>query len=182
MTFPTSLATQATRQKRAPNIASIAWPDLMRADESFSEVALQFLEQADLFRIVELLQKLEESIVKGSEALLKLDLQGIEDGTREQLQLLQEFAEVRPQLAHALAARSSAKSSPETAQQGTADARLVKAAALRVIHATRLQLALLARAQRKLRVVAHMLAGPGACYPPPSHGAARVAGSDSCRA
>ena len=180
MTFPTSPATQPTQPKKAPNIASIVWPDRMRANQSVGGVALQFLEQAEMFRIVELLEKLEESIVRGCGALLKLDLEGIENGTREQLQLLQQFAEVRPWLAEAVGA--SAKSSSEIAEQGTADARRLKVAALRVIHATRVQLALLARAQRKLRVVAHMLAGPGACYLPPSHGAARVAGSDSCRA
>jgi hypothetical protein len=152
----------------------------VRENESFSGVVRQFLDQADLFRALDLLQKLEESIVRGCEAMLKLDLEGIENGTREQLHLLQEFAGVGPQFAKA--ARSPAKSSSETAEQGAADARLVKAAALRVIHATRLQLALLARAQRKLRVLAHMLAGPGACYLPPSRGEARVAGSDSCRA
>jgi hypothetical protein len=100
--------------------------------------------------------ELEASLQASRKALLALDLAAIERGTSEQAGLIREFAallrqsgeNVRPGLSAGTPERR------ETFQQN----------AQRILEAARLQAALLARAQRKLRVLANMLAGPSVIY------------------
>jgi hypothetical protein len=95
------------------------------------------------------LRELEASLLASRRALLALDLGAIERGTREQAGLIREFdALLRPGL------------SAETPERQEA----FRQSAQRILEASRLQAALLVRAQRKLRVLANMLAGPSASY------------------
>jgi hypothetical protein len=113
--------------------------------------------------------KLEASLVGSHKALLALDLAGIEQRTVEQIGLLEEFATIwRPR-------ERSREPEHEHKHEHENDAldRAVRALELekelrrrgkRILDAVRLQAALLARAQGKLRVLANMLAGPSADY------------------
>jgi hypothetical protein len=102
--------------------------------------------QASLFALIE---RLQASLERDARALLALDLTRIRQETAEQAimsgELKSKLAQLQPPQAH----------SRELAQK-----------ARRVLEASRLQLALLARSQRKLRVMANMLAGPSADYGP----------------
>ena len=105
-----------------------------------------------------LLGQLEMSLARKREALVKLDLYGMAQGTREQFELLQEIRK-----------RNMAE------LPSGADRAEIKAAAKRILAATRLQAALLARGRGKLRMLANMLAGPGNFYPMPRLQASQAA-------
>lgn len=109
---------------------------------------------------------LESSLEGGRKALLALDLSGLGARTQEQILLCHELAAVLEQAGRegdALPGRlESAKG------LGTLPLQLeeVQMMAKHIVSAVRLQCALLARSRTKLRVMANMLAGPGAAYGP----------------
>src|SRR5229473_6116524 len=127
-------------------------------------------EQADalLWARVTLMSELEASLHGGRKALLALDLPGIERGTNEQAGLIREFEALlkRDMLTPALE-----KQPGEEAKAGLIAAspeleEKLRRSVCRILETARLQTALLARAQRKLRVLANMLAGPSVIYGP----------------
>jgi len=109
------------------------------------------------------LAKLDVSLGASRKALLALDRPAIEQRTREQIALIKELAVALD--AAKLPADATAESSNQPLRfvacglQGELQDR-----AVRVRHAARLQLALLARAQRKLRALANGLAGSHTTY------------------
>ncbi len=125
-----------------------------------------------------LLTQLEASLQRSREALLAMDLSGIERGTFEQATLAREVAaSLRtrvPLPASGSLLRQKARPGPafcETAldaglEEGRLQGELFRSAH-RILQASRLQAALLARARGKLRVLANVLAGPSALYGPP---------------
>jgi hypothetical protein len=95
------------------------------------------------------LSELESSLLGSRKALLELDLAAIERGTIEQAGLIREFdVLLRPGLS---------AGTPELQ-------KTFRQSAQRILEASRLQAAVLVREQRKLRVLANMLAGPGVSY------------------
>jgi hypothetical protein len=139
--------------------------------------------------ILAILAKLDVSVVGSQKALLALDPEAIERRTREQIALTNE-----------LASSLDAANLPANAKAGFSNQAFPGAAcglqkelrnrAMRVRDAARLQLALLARAQRKLRVIANVLAGREAIYGNPlsplhtvfSARSTRMGESGPCRA
>ncbi len=127
------------------------------------------------------LRELESSILASNQALLARDLPGIERLNYEQAGLLQSLDVFL-------------SASPQTRNPELAAA--LNAAAKRVLQLTRIQQALLARAQRWLIILTNLSAGTGASYRPPSHprapsaagpygksvGAERAKESEPCRA
>ena len=100
---------------------------------------------------LERLQLLLQSLERSQTALLALHLDGIQRGTREQSELLQKCTE----MAGHVAARKSTSLEGELRQYRQ-----------KVGQAARLQLALLSRAQSKLRILSRALAGREAFYRP----------------
>jgi hypothetical protein len=98
-----------------------------------------------------LLRELALSLAASQAALVALDLVGIEQGTREQIELSH-------QLAKDIAVKDGV---PES---GLAMTLEMTQAENEVRQALRLHAALLARVQIKLRVLANMLAGPSVNY------------------
>ena len=94
----------------------------------------------------------------------RLDLPGIEQHTSEQTRLHREleilWSQNGPSQDSALASDSKPFEPAWVAELGPAQ--------LRVLQLGRVQAALLVRAQRRLRMLSHLLAGPGAGYAPPS--------------
>ena len=128
------------------------------------------LEQADalLWARVALMSELEASLHGSRKALLALDLPGIEHGTNEQAGLIREFEALlkRDTLMPALERQPGEEAkagliagSPELEEK-------LRRSVCRTLEAARLQTALLARAQCRLRVLANMLAGPSVIYGP----------------
>jgi hypothetical protein len=117
---------------------------------------------------LKLLRELEASLRGSRQALLALDLAGIEQGTREQVGLvreLQRFPEPLmkmpgPGLRNETQG-TGASERPAWSREMAAEVRHSEQA---VLQAARVQAALLARAQRKLRILANMLAGPSLNY------------------
>jgi hypothetical protein len=103
-----------------------------------------------------LLRQLEASLQGSRRALLALDLAGLERGTREQAGLVGQFEPLRRR-------HKGYRTIVEPPNPSELQAELQRCAH-RVREATRLQAALLARAQAKLRVLGNMLAGPSASY------------------
>jgi hypothetical protein len=107
------------------------------------------------------MHKLEASLEASRRALLALDLAAIERGTSEQAGLVREFDALlrqtredgRPDL-----------SGPSLSMGPRERQEMLRQSAQRILEAARLQAALLARAQRKLRVLANTLAGPSVNY------------------
>jgi hypothetical protein len=141
-----------------PNTNSIAWPDAVAeklipahsgdpSSESSAEIA-----QAQLG----LLADLEASLGASQQAVLSRDLQRLEQLTAEQQRL-------RQALALALE-RDPFHGTLELAPDALTTA--VRSAQERVLHLGRVQLLLLAHAQRSLQVLSHLLAGPQAPYAP----------------
>jgi hypothetical protein len=97
-----------------------------------------------------LLSDLEASLADGQQALLARDFTRMEQCTRQQIDSHQALAILW--------------------RQGIADPASVpglRPAQLRVLHAARVQAALLERAQRWLRTLANLVAGPASNYSPP---------------
>jgi hypothetical protein len=129
------------------------------------------IERFSLERL-QLLRELEASLGGSRQALLALDLAGIEQGTCEQVALvreLQKFPEMRmprPRLGQTGERREGGTQEtgsevPTWSRETAEDVRRCEEA---VLQAARVQAALLARARRKLRILANMLAGPSLNY------------------
>jgi hypothetical protein len=107
------------------------------------------------------MEELEASLLGSHSALLALDLAGIERGTTEQADLIGKFV-VRRQAVR----EQSADGLFRVPADAPGLARELRHRAMRILYAARLQSALLARSQTKLRVLANMLAGPSVDYGP----------------
>jgi hypothetical protein len=104
-----------------------------------------------------LLSDLETSLATSQEALLNRDLVRLEELTRAQSVL-------RQRLSVLWAAQDGSRTKISLADNRLASE--LRSAATRVLHLGRIQLALLDRAQRSLRVLSHLIAGPQASYGP----------------
>jgi hypothetical protein len=110
-----------------------------------------------------ILAELQVSLEASQKALLARDLDGIEQGTREQ---------VRLQRALALLERPHAGPAGDSVDQKSGsqpEVQLPPALAstqTRLVHLARVQAALIARAQRSAKMMARLLAGPGVAYGP----------------
>lgn len=116
-----------------------------------------------------LLGELEASLRASQKALLARDAEGIERGTREQVGLQRALAPLWAQDVGRPAGGDSWRRAA-TPQCKPALAAALLAAQWRVLHLGRVQAGLLARAQRTLRMISNLLAGPEAVYglPPES--------------
>jgi len=141
------------------------------APQLCSESRSVLVERFSLERL-QLLRDLEASLGGSRQALLALDLAGIEQGTREQVGLvreLQKYPEMRmprPRLGQTGKRREGGTQEtgaevPTWSREMAEDVRRCEEA---VLQAARVQAALLARARRKLRILANMLAGPSLNY------------------
>jgi hypothetical protein len=99
-----------------------------------------------------LLGELEASLQSSQKALLARDLAGVERETSEQRRLHQGLEDLG--------------GAPVFHPQSAAEWR---AAAIRILHLGRVQLALLARTRRSLHVFSHLAQGPDASYAPLAH-------------
>jgi len=99
------------------------------------------------------MRELEASLAGSRKALLALDLEDIERGTRDQVGLIRAL-ETTGTSAEASSLRGLPPSMAEELRRCEAG----------VLQEARLQAALLARAQRKLRILANMLADPSLSY------------------
>jgi hypothetical protein len=120
-----------------------------------------------LLHSLALLGELEASLRNSQRALVSRDVVGIERGTHEQWRLQQALRALWSEDRTPLQDRASAGDGfgwPGQAQLA-AGVRIAKA---RVLHLARIQLALLARAQRSLNALSRLLDGPGASYSPPA--------------
>jgi len=107
-----------------------------------------------------LLAELECSLEAGQRALLSRDLGGLERATSEQIGLHRSL--------QALGSQNGAPQN-DAAPLDPALAAGLRAAQWRVLYLGRVQAALLTRAQRSLRMLSNLLAGPGASYAAPSY-------------
>jgi hypothetical protein len=98
-----------------------------------------------------LMFELETSLLASQTAVVRLDLEGIHRGTREQAALVAKLAAMWP--------CSTAGPSSVLAQE-------LRQCELRTLQAARVQAALLSRSRSKLRIMANMLAGPSVTYGP----------------
>jgi hypothetical protein len=111
---------------------------------------------------------LEASLERSRKALLALDLAGIEAQTQVQAVLTRSFDDLMRAGLQLNAARASAvgnAGSPMASATSKLEADF-RDNATRIVQSARLQAALLARSQQKLRVLARTLAGPSAMYGP----------------
>jgi hypothetical protein len=130
---------------------------------------------------LKLLAELEASLKDGQSALLALDLGAMERHTADQCALSQSLEVLllpavripRGEGEDGLALPLSPKYAPEL------DAAL-RAAKNRVLHLTRVQAALLVRAQRFLAVLYNLTAGPGATYGPLLSQMSEIVGAAEC--
>lgn len=115
-----------------------------------------------------LLAELECSLEAGQRALLSRDLAGLERATSEQIGLHRSL--------QALGSQNGAPKNDATPLDPALAAGL-RAAQWRVLYLGRVQAALLTRAQRSLRMLSNLLAGPGASYAAPNYSAPGYAAS-----
>jgi|SRR5271154_4047652 len=145
----------------------------MLADDSLygaavpCESALQSADERVRIRLA-LTRALQASLCASRKALLELNLAGIERGTSEQIELSRELAE---DLRRGIGWPARERRSGEDRAPGFAVCVPQLAEELRqsereVLQAARLQAALLARSQGKLRVLSNMLAGSSCNYGP----------------
>jgi hypothetical protein len=129
--------------------------------------------------VLRLMRELEASLDASRKVLLALDLAGIERETREQVELTRKLeAVLQPGAARPVhgtgpahcAGPAHGRRPAEEALFWSADSPELeeefRRCYSRILEATRLQAALLARAQSKLRVLANMLAGRSINYGP----------------
>jgi hypothetical protein len=158
MNFPTGL-TVLPESKMVPDdsICGAAIP---------SESAVDRADAAVRGRLA-LMRALQSSLSAGHTALVELNLHGIECGTREQVVLSRKLAEDFRQASASLAGPRSAQDPSGGFAGGTPRlAEELRRSEREVLQGLRLQAALLARAQSKLRVLANMMADPGVDYGP----------------
>jgi hypothetical protein len=113
-----------------------------------------------------LMNKLQLSLAGSHGALLELDLAGMQEKTSEQIGLSGDLQALLRRLAALSAAKHSSGSGLRSGLPGT-DPNLVHAlgrSEVSVLRALRLQMALLRRAQQRLRIVANTLAGSSVDY------------------
>ena len=114
------------------------------------------LDQADalLWARLALMRELETSLHGSRKALLALDLPGIERGTNEQAGLIREFEALlkRDTLTAALERRPGEEAKAGLVAGSPELEEKLRRSVCRILEAARLQTALLARAQCKLRV------------------------------
>jgi len=111
-----------------------------------------------------LLQELEASLEATQQAVLARDWAGLDQGTREQMRLHRAFKTVWAQFeTHPPGIAENGRGPLEQEPQLAAELR---AAGKRVLDLGRVQRALLVRAERSLRMMANLLAGPGSSYSP----------------
>jgi len=104
-----------------------------------------------------LMDELEASLQASQRALLAHDLASLEHRTGEQLRLCRALEIFGTPYGAPRAGSEFSHASPQFAAE-------LRAAQKRVLHQGRVQLALLGRAQRWLRTLSHLMAGPGASY------------------
>jgi len=109
---------------------------------------------------VSVLRELEASLQASQRALLNRDVSELEQHTSEQVRLQKTLTSLWSCDAHSMAS-DPACSDVELAVE-------VRAALIRVQHLSRIQAALVARAQQSLRIIENLLAGPQANYAPPN--------------
>jgi hypothetical protein len=112
-----------------------------------------------------ILRELEASLAASQKALLARDLEGITQGTREQVRLQRALG-----ILWGKSMSADEIGAPETAlatQYGSEPDEFV-AAAQRVLYLGRVQAALLARSQQTLKMISYLVAGPNATYEPPA--------------
>jgi len=107
---------------------------------------------------LELMRQLEASLCRSHQALAALDLAGIRQGTRDQWSLCRSLG-LRIRQVKAVGSRCTG--------DDTETLRELRRSEWKVLEAARLQAALLKRAQRKLVVMANMLAGAERNYGSP---------------
>jgi hypothetical protein len=112
------------------------------------------------------MEQLEASLLGSHRALLALDLAGIERGTCEQAALLRKLTAKKLIGKFGMVRRQSGDAVFHLPGHAVELGRELRRSGTRVLAAARLQSALLARAQTKLRVLANMLAGPSVDYGP----------------
>jgi hypothetical protein len=116
-----------------------------------------------------LMKALEVSLNFSRRALAVLDLEGLRQGTQEQVLLSRQLAAVFDGTSHASSGGGGQQPEIAVASQAWHELRIT---AVRILALLRLQSALLRRSQAKLRVLANMLAGVSVVYGPlPVHGA-----------
>jgi hypothetical protein len=113
-----------------------------------------------------LMHELEASLQGSRQALLALDLAGIERGTCDQLGLIGKMGGLWQQSAAVAASGAREAKAPDFRSYPSELGEEFIRSRNRILDALRLQAALLRRARRKLCVLANMLAGPTASYGP----------------
>jgi hypothetical protein len=120
-----------------------------------------------------LMRRMYASLIGSREALLALDLAGIEQGTREQVELSLQLEEqierggASGENIRTLTGHSAGGSKARTTELDSELEKELRHGEHEVLQALRLQAALLVRARSKLRVLSNMLAGPSVNYGPP---------------
>jgi hypothetical protein len=133
-------------------------------------ISASFREAADSWMAerARLMAELEASLLCSRKALLAMDLAGIERQTGEQRALIRKFEKllVEGRLAQPsqLQSEKDTRSAAHLWSPGLEEK--VRRKANQMAEATRLQAALLTRAQCKLRILANMLAGSSVIYGP----------------
>jgi hypothetical protein len=156
--FPTGL-TVLPESKMVPD-------DSIYETAILSESAVDRADAAARGRLA-LMRALQSSLCAGHTALVELNLQGIERGTHEQVVLSRKLAEdFRQGSASPAGPRSGQYRSAGCAGCTPRLAEELRQSEREVRQGLRLQAALLARAQSKLRVLANMMADPGVNYGP----------------
>jgi hypothetical protein len=130
---------------------------------------------------VALLAELEASLVASQRSLLSRDLEGLERATSEQIGLHRSLQTLRSHdSAQSNGAQNDGAQSNDAQKNDAAPgndappldpalAAGLRAAQWRVLYLGRVQAALLTRAQRSLRMLSNLLAGPAASYAAPSY-------------
>jgi hypothetical protein len=122
-----------------------------------------------------MLATLESSLAASQKALVALDLDRIRSATVEQMVLVQNIAAVFSfdQATPAILQQPGRKHQRTSIPYHPEPAEKLNQTAKRILDAARIQLALLSRLQRKLRVLSHALNGPSISYAPQARSAHR---------
>jgi hypothetical protein len=157
---------------------------LARADipVRFSEDRLLTDPQKEIVHTtLKLLDQLEASLKDGQSALLALDVAAMERHTADQCGLKRSLEILL--LPEAAVSRGKAENGPDLFVLPKCAPELdaaLRAAKSRVLHLTRVQAALLGRAQRFLAVLYNLTAGPGATYGPLLSRISEIVGAADC--
>ena len=135
--------------------------------QSLAEASARPTEPDDRVHLAEvrlgLLRDLEASLETTQKAVLARDLVGLGQGTHEQIRLHQALETV---LDRTYARIGGPADGPWRLRCEPCLAAELHASAMRVLHLGRVQAALLVRAQRSLRMISNLLAGPESSYSP----------------